>query len=137
MAFSSQSDVGGRVSPDGKWLAYTTTQSGRREVYVRAVAGGQRTLISSAGGGSPLWNRDGSELYYQALDGTVMAMTVSRADPFRASDAKPLFKIRVSRDDLRQPFSTRDGQRFLVLNPDETASPSIAWLVNWPALAGR
>jgi serine/threonine-protein kinase len=135
LASGNQSEVNARVSPDGKWLAYTTTESGRREVYVRPVSGGQRTLISVAGGGSPLWNRGGDELYYQALDGTVMAAVVSRSEPLRTNDPKRLFRIRPTRDDLRQAFSTVDGQRFLVRNPDQSAPPSVVWMTNWAALA--
>jgi len=131
---SNPSETNARVSPDGRWLAYTTTESGRREVYVRPVAGGQRSLISTTGGGGALWNRDGKELYYLALDGTVMAVTVSGTTPFHAAEPKPLFKIRPSRDDIRQAFSTVDGQRFLVRTPDESTPPAIVWLTNWPSL---
>jgi serine/threonine protein kinase len=136
---SNASETNARISPDGRWLAYTTTESGRREVYVRPVAGGQRTLISSAGGGSALWNRDGKELYYLALDGTIMAVAVTDTPTLRAADPKPLFKIRPSRDDIRQAFSTVDGQRFLVRTPDESTPPAIVWLTNWPSqlAAGR
>jgi Tol biopolymer transport system component len=51
LASSNENEINARVSPDGKWLAYTTTESGRRELYVRPLNGGQRTLISIAGGG--------------------------------------------------------------------------------------
>jgi serine/threonine-protein kinase len=135
LASGTENEINARVSPDGKWLAYTTTETGRRELYVRPLKGGQRTLISIAGGGNPQWNGQGTELYYHALDGTVMATDVSRSEPFRASEPKPLFKIRPSRgDDIRQSFSTTDGQRFLVRNPDESSPPSITWAMNWPAL---
>jgi Tol biopolymer transport system component len=133
---SSDSEIDGRLSPDGRWLAYTTTESGRAEMYVRPVTGGQRTLVSTAGGAGPVWNRKGTELYYAAADGTIMAVPVSTAGSFRRADPKPLFKkaLSSSQSQMRQPFSTIDGERFLVRVPDASTPPSITWVMNWPAL---
>jgi len=133
---SSDSEIDGRLSPDGRWLAYTTTESGRGEVYVRPVTGGPRTLVSTAGGASPVWNRKGTELYYQAADGTIMAVAVSTAGSFRGSDPKPLFKkaLSLTQSQVRQPFSTIDGERFLVRVPDASAPPSITWVMNWSGI---
>ena len=66
-------DLGGSFSPDGRWLAYASDESGRFEVYVRAFtasgsAGGERWLISNSGGSSPAWSLNGRELLYQAGD---------------------------------------------------------------------
>jgi len=136
MPESSGSEIDGHVSPDGRWLAYTTTESGRSEVYVRPVTGGQRMLVSTTGGASPAWNRKGTELYYQAADGAIMAVPVSTAGSFRAADPKPLFNkvLSSSQSQMRQPFSTIDGERFLVRLPDASAPPSITWVMNWSGI---
>lgn len=131
---SSNSETNARVSPDGRWLAYTSAESGRREVYVRPFGGGARRLISTAGGGQPLWHRKGTELYYQAADGSIMVAAVKGGSTFDVSAARALFSTRPTRDELRQSYSTIDGERFLVRTPDASTPPSIAWLVNWPAL---
>jgi serine/threonine-protein kinase len=130
---SSDSEIDGRLSPDGRWLAYTTTESGRGEVYVRPATGGQRTLVSTAGGVAPVWNRKGTELYYAAADGTIMAVPVSTAGSFGRGDPKPLFKkaLSLTQTQLRQPFTTIDGERFLVRVPDASSPPSITWVMNW------
>jgi dipeptidyl aminopeptidase/acylaminoacyl peptidase len=134
---SGASESQARVSPDGRWLAYTSTETGRREVYVRPVEGGPSRLISTAGGGHPLWHRDGRELYYLASDGTIVAAPVTRGSTLEVGMPKPLFKTRPSQDELRQAYSTVDGERFLVRTLDETTAPAIAWLVNWRALIER
>ncbi len=67
----------GQFSPDGKWIAYTSDESGRPEVYLRSFPAGQaRIQVSSAGGAQPRWRGDSRELFYVAKDGTVMAVPV-------------------------------------------------------------
>ncbi len=77
-------------SPDGNWLAYTSNQSGRREVYVRPYPGPEpATLISGDGGGNVAWSPDGRHIYYN--QGTVlMAVDVTLGDEFQAGRAAPL-----------------------------------------------
>lgn len=66
-----------RSSPDGRWIAYTSTESGRYEVYVIPFPGpGPKTLVSTAGGDWARWRRDGAELFYQDLNGMLMAAEV-------------------------------------------------------------
>ena len=74
-----------RISPDGRWVAYQSDQSGRDEVYVQAVSGaGGKWQISSAGGARPWWRRDGREIFYRASDQTLMAVPVSAGESFDA-----------------------------------------------------
>jgi Tol biopolymer transport system component len=83
------------ISPDGRWLAYVSTESGRDEVYVRPwpdVKGG-RWQISSGGGTEPVWNPDGRELYYRSSDQELMAVQVAPTPAFRASQPEPLFSV--------------------------------------------
>ena len=79
---SEANEVGAEVSPDGRWIAYDSDESGQFEIYVRpypdAYAGG-RWLISSGGGRQPLWSRDGSELFYRDDGGAMFAVSVTPA----------------------------------------------------------
>ena len=136
----------GRVSPDGKWLAYASNESGRSEVYVRSLAGNtDRWPISSGGGLSPRWRRDGRELYYLAgvsvlpfgpsvIDGKLMAVGVDAENgALRAAAPKPLFSVTV-RQGQYEPSS--DGQRFLVnAGRGSAALPVTVWLEWTHALA--
>src|SRR5262249_59941540 len=104
-------EAGGKVSPDRRWLAYWSDETGRREVYVRPYRGADlKWLVSTQGGDSPWWSNTGRELFY-VQDGDVMTVPVSSAGVFRAGaptviwHAKPEF---VNWD------MTADGQRFLV-----------------------
>ena len=78
-------------SPDGNWLAYTSNQSGRREVYVRPYPGPEpATLISGDGGTNPAWSPDGRQIYYIQPAGVLMAVDVTPGDEFQAGRAAPL-----------------------------------------------
>jgi Tol biopolymer transport system component len=139
----------GQFSPDRRFLAYRSFESGKSEVYVRDVlpdgtAGTGKWQISTQGGAEPRWRRDGKELFYlsEAADaaaggsvGKLMAVSV-RTDgaSFDASVPKPLFEARLPPGRRNRYVVTRDGQRFLVnlaTTPAfETIQP-IELLVNW------
>jgi dipeptidyl aminopeptidase/acylaminoacyl peptidase len=124
----------GRFSPDGKWVAYTTDESGRSDVYIHSFpAGGSKTRVSSQGGDHARWRRDGKELFYTALDGTLMAVPVQTvSNALTVGEPKPLFKIpgRAGTYDV-----TADGQRILALPPaGSDSAPSMTVVVNWPML---
>src|SRR5271154_2210768 len=92
------SSVTGRFSPDGRWIAYSSNESGKNEISVRpfdAATGsaGDPVIVSSGGGTTPLWRGDGKELFYIARDGTATAVDVSAGATFQAGDPKPLFKV--------------------------------------------
>lgn len=109
-----------RFSPDGKWVAYTNDESGRREVYVRRVGGdGEKWQVSNAGGQQPRWRRDGRELFYLSPGMKLMAVGVKLGDTFEAGTPVPLFRIesRAAQYDV-----AADGQRFLV-NTEANAPP--------------
>jgi eukaryotic-like serine/threonine-protein kinase len=76
---TTASEMSGEVSPDGRWIAYSSDESGRQEVYVRSFPDStrQRTTISSAGGKQPQWSRDGRELFYLSHTGAMMAVRMS------------------------------------------------------------
>jgi dipeptidyl aminopeptidase/acylaminoacyl peptidase len=123
-----------RISPDGRWLAYTSNDSGRQEIYVAPfLGGGGRWQISTNGGDSTAWRRDGKELYYWANDQMLTAVEVDpQGSEFRVGAAKPLFRL--SSPALGMAYDvTPDGQRFLVnYLPEDTATP-LTLVVNWPA----
>ena len=89
----------GQFSPDGQWIAYSSDESGRREVYVQGfapdrvpAAAGGKWQMSTAGGDKPRWSRDGKELYYIAPDRKLMAVPVTLGPPFQPGVAVPLFE---------------------------------------------
>src|SRR5262249_18070785 len=102
-----------RFSPDGRWIAYHSDESGRTEVYVRSFPSGSRTLqISTAGGALPCWRRDGKELFYLGLDFKIMAVAIDAEAGFHAGAPVALFSIRPGGGSVFEVSA--DGQRFLV-----------------------
>ena len=130
-----------QFSPDGKWIAFVSNESRKTEVYVQAFpAGGERFPISIAGGTAPRWRADGTELFYAALDGKMMAVSVKSDAGFEHAAPVPLFDIQVS------VFSANsfdyvvagDGQRFLVRTPAQvTKTNPVVVMTNWLALAKK
>jgi Tol biopolymer transport system component len=124
----------GRFSPDGRWIAYTSNESAKIEVYVRpfdpdtmSSEGGQ-ILISRDGGNFPRWTRGGRELVYLSEDGTIMSVDVSTESGFRAGIPKSLFKT------VPGAFFdvTGDGEKFLIPIP-ESLTTSYTVVLNWMA----
>jgi Tol biopolymer transport system component len=130
----------GFFSPDGHWLAYTSNESGRTEVYVRTFpqSGGQ-WLISNGGGSQPHWRGDGKELFYLAPDRTLMAVDVNTASTFETSAPKPLFATQVSGYNSPNRYVvSADGQRFLVNSPaGEVNQTPITVVLNWSGTLKR
>jgi len=129
----------GQFSPDGRWVAYASNESGKWEIYVAAFPGrGGNWKVSTAGGSEPRWRRDGKELFYLAPDGALMAVEVKEGPTFDAGVAKPLFQTQVRQQvssvDLFSYDVSADGQRFLV-NTDvgDVTSPTLTIVLNWAA----
>jgi hypothetical protein len=122
-------------SPDGRWIAYNSNESGQIDVYVQAFPGpGQKVRVSTDGGGAPRWRADGRELFYLKPDGMLMAASVNVGTTFEAGIPKPLFQTPIAdvQLGLDQYDVTADGQRFLVLQPtDRTNQTPITVVVNW------
>ncbi len=84
----------GRFSPDGRWLAYQSSESGRAEVYVQPFPStGAKWLISRSGGFSPRWRRDGRELFYMTTAGTLSAAPIVAGETFQAGEPSALFDV--------------------------------------------
>jgi Tol biopolymer transport system component len=125
----------GRLSPDGRWLAYTSNESGRDEVYVVPYPGpGSKWQISTSGGGFPQWRADGKELFFQGLDQSIMAVDVRAGTDFEVGMPKLLFKTALSEwwyQGYRWAVS-RDGQRFLIDTPSGAADAGrFIVVMNW------
>ena len=125
----------GAFSPDSKWIAYDSDESGRREIYVQPFPpSGAKWQISKSGGTVPKWRRDGRELFYLGADGKLMAVAINAGATFQASIPAPLFDHRVL-NPLARFAVTRDGKRFLIpasLAAAATASP-VTVVINWMA----
>jgi eukaryotic-like serine/threonine-protein kinase len=119
---------GGKISPDGRWVAYVSNESRRSEIYVQSFpTPGPRLQISVGGGGEPRWRADGRELYYLAPDNRLMAVAIAAAgSTLEPSPPQILFSL--SSPQAYEP--SPDGQRFLVARTISEASP-ISVILNW------
>jgi eukaryotic-like serine/threonine-protein kinase len=130
------SEPEGRISPDGRWVAYSSNESGRNEIYVASFPGpGGKWQISTAGGAYPRWRHDGSEIFYLAPDNKLTAASVnSKGASFEVSAVKPLFTTRIaSRGSYKYDVSP-DGQKFLIdAAPEQAMSSPITIVLNWEA----
>lgn len=122
-----------RPSPDGRWLAYSSNESGEREVYVGSFPEpGEKWRISTGGGGTPVWSRDGKELYYQSSNNEMMAVDVKSGASFEYGVPKALFQAEFRRGNKNFQVS-RDG-RFLVDVMLKDQEVPVKVILNWPAL---
>ena len=134
-------EYGGRLSPDGRWLAYVSNASGRVEIYVRPFPpSADRTgqwLVSNGGGSFALWRKDGKELFYRVSGGAVMAVEVTPGAVFKSGQPKQLFQVpAVNVNGFGYSWDvSADGQRFLInTNRDEGAAQEpITLVLNWTA----
>jgi serine/threonine protein kinase len=132
-------ETDGMLSPDGRWLAYTSNESGRLEVYVQGFPETHgKWQISVNGGSWPSWRADGREMFYVSADQRMMAVEVEGGTAFDAGIPQPLFTLPTIGLARNRYDVTRDGQRFLAHVPegDETASP-IHVVIQWPAALER
>jgi eukaryotic-like serine/threonine-protein kinase len=127
----------GSFSPDGRWMAYVSNESGRPEVYATSFPSGEgKWQVSTNGGLFPRWRRDMKEIVYLSLDNKLMSAAINGAgSSLEVSAAEMLFQTRAA-PGPGAPFDmTADGQRFIV-NTDlpSTAPPALVVVYNWPAL---
>jgi dipeptidyl aminopeptidase/acylaminoacyl peptidase len=115
---TAESENWAAFSPDGKWVAYSSTEAGDPEVYVSPfppVPSGRRWLVSKGGGTQARWRRDGKELYFLSPDRMIVAAAVSASGAdFEVGALQPLFDIRLPYGQYHAFDVTADGQRFLV-----------------------
>jgi Tol biopolymer transport system component len=131
-------ETDGMFSPDGRFVAYVSNESGTFEVYVRSFPSstGGKWRVSQGGGYQPRWRRDGSELFYFAADGRLMSIDVTPGSMFRIGTTKALFQTAVFG---RGATTTNhywdvsaDGQQFLINTVSPNAESSVLTVVlNW------
>jgi len=117
-------------------VAYNADESGRWEVYVAAFpAFTERRQVSNAGGVQPYWRKDGKELFYLSLDGSLMSVAMQPSNPLEAGIPKALFPTRIPVSPTADQFGvTNDGQKFLVIESLDTRDPKPFTIVlNWLA----
>lgn len=130
----------GQLSPDGKWIAYTSDESKQPEVYVQTFpTPGGKQLISTAGGSQPRWRSDGKELFYVAADGKMMAVSIRGGPSFQYDTPAALFQAPIQ--DFPNAFGyavASEGQRFLIRAGSKDAkSFPITVMTNWLAVVKK
>jgi serine/threonine-protein kinase len=129
-------------SPDGRWIAYTSTESGRSEVSVRPFpaggpSGSGRATVSTGGGRLPIWSRDGRELFYESLDNRIMAAAyTTKGDSFAAAKPGPWSNTQLDANSDRNLDLAPDGKRFVVAARADSAgelkgSVHVTFLLNF------
>ncbi len=135
------SERDGRFSPDGRWIAYSSDDQGRPEVYVQPFpASGGKWQISTSGGVQPWWRSDGKELYYLSNDGKLMAVEAPPGGGFEAGAPRALFDLAPARalGGASSYAVTAAGERFLFVTArEEAASLQFTVVTNWAAEAKK
>ena len=126
-------ETSARFSPDGRWVAYVSNESGNYEIYVQSFPRpAQAIRISSEGGMDPRWRQDGRELFFVSSDGRFMAADVKSDGSFSAGLPKPLFRFSGNVQTTRRSYwPGPDGQRFLVMKMSDESAAQIQVTVNW------
>ena len=126
----------GQFSPDGKWVAYESNESGRPEIYIQPFPGpGPKARVSINGGTQVRWRSNGKEMFYIAPDERLMVVGIDlAAGAAGVGTPAPLFTTRLApiRSISRQQYVVApDGQRFLISSVEESATSPITLILNW------
>ena len=122
-----------RLSPDDRWLCYTSTDSGREEVYVTHFPSGEgRWQISQTGGTFPAWRGDSKEIYFVGLDGAIHAASVNPLkDEFDVEQVRPLFRVNYTAPVGNAFDNAPDGQHFVVTELPQGIPTPLVLVTNW------
>ncbi|HEY8132938.1 MAG TPA: protein kinase, partial [Thermoanaerobaculia bacterium] len=137
----SANEKEGQISPDGKWIAYSSDEAGRTDVYVSRFPSmtGRWQISSTGGGGSqPRWRRDGKEIFFLSADRKMMAVAVhTNGSDLLADVPQPIFQTRARYTGERCYDVSADGQRFVIntMVLDQPVSPIVV-VLNWSASRG-
>jgi eukaryotic-like serine/threonine-protein kinase len=130
---SPAGESSGRFSPDGRWVAYDSNESGIFEAYIQSVdRPGARWKVSSGGGVNPEWGAGGEELFFVSAGPRLMSVPLRTTPSFQPGPARPLFRMSSAFYSVMP-----DGSRFLVVEPVRTAASPINAIVNWRVLTAR
>jgi Tol biopolymer transport system component len=128
----------GTLSPDGRYLAYTSDETGRPGVYVVTFPDiSEKWTVSTGGATGPRWRRDGTELFFVDAAGMLMSVSVSRTPRFEIGVPRPLFELQGIATDGFTYAVSGDGDRVLIARPTTTASTPLRVIVNWRALLNK
>lgn len=126
-----------QFSPDGRWVAYASDESGRPEVYIQSFPiGNGKWQVSTAGGDQPQWGADGKEMFYIAADRNLMAVSINGTDAIQIGRPEVLFQTNTPitgiTDDRNNFVPAHDGRRFLINTLDETKNAQpLTFVLNW------
>jgi hypothetical protein len=131
-----------RFSPDGRWVAYGSNESGRWEIYVTSFPDAHgKWQISNGGGDQPKWRSDGRELFYITPDGKIMAAPVTVGANFDAGTVSVLFQANpremVATSEQVTYDVSKDGERFLINTRLKTGTTPMSIVLNWTAKLTR
>ena len=125
-----------RVSPNERWVAYQSQESGQWEVYIASFPSfGERRQVSNGGGCQPRWRRDGKELFYLGLEGKMRSVEVKGGPSLETNAPRILFQtpLRVDALAAAQYVAARDDERFLFGEPVGEVSKPVTIVLNWTA----
>jgi eukaryotic-like serine/threonine-protein kinase len=126
-----------QFSPDGRWIAYASNETGSMDIYVSPfLSGNGKWQVSTGGGQEPRWRQDGKELFYVSQDGKMMGVPVKLGASFEAGSPVALFQTHrrqpVSSQDVFSYDVSGDGQRFLIITKmDEANAAPLSITLNW------
>ncbi len=138
LLWADHEEMGATLSPDGRWVAYVSDESGSREVYVRPFpdVGASRQQVSRSGGSQPLWSHSGREIFYINGEESMVAVQVVTKPTFRVEGESVLFPVEGARDVTHRAYDvTQDDRRFVMLIPmerdDEETPDKLILVKNW------
>lgn len=130
----------GQFSPDGHWVAYTSDESGKSEVYVQPFSAGTqspggKSIISFGGGNQPRWRADGKEIFYLSPDRKMIVVEIRTSPKLETGLPRSLFEAPIGPSTNMHRYAvTPDGKRFLITTlGEETGSAPITVVLNWTA----
>ena len=123
-----------RLSPNGRWMAFTSNESGAREVWIRSFPDLQnKHQVSTAGGSNPEWDPDGNELYYIGRDRRLMSVAIESDSKDLLGSPRALFPTRIAGHEFKRLYAVaRNGEKFLMIVA-RGSSPPITLTLNWTA----
>ncbi len=132
---SNFGEVAGSISPDGRWMAYASDESGKPQIYIQPFPKpGDKHLVSAGGATRGLWSKDGRELVLVGLDGTIWSVPVTTSPTFKAGTPRRLFKLR---SDALWLAATPALDRFLESIPTGAPPSTIGVALNWRSEIGK